>query len=120
MIVRPPPLEMSKQLWSLLGSGPGTSCERCHAMTDGQVYPFNKGSIQPSREAHPLQGSLESGLGPQAHHVGHPNQLASPVTFLHLAVDQARRHLPSAHIAPATTQREPLAKVGRESREVEI
>jgi hypothetical protein len=51
VILGTPPLEMGEQVWELLRSGPGTACQRCHSMTDGQVHPFNKGSIQPSREA---------------------------------------------------------------------
>src|SRR5215467_6192105 len=52
--------------------------------------------------------------------MGHPNQLAPSVAFLHLTVDQLRCHLPLAHVAPATTHLEPLAKVGRERIKVEI
>jgi hypothetical protein len=48
------------------------------------------------------------------------HQLAPPVAFFHLAVDQARFHLPSTHVTPSTTQCEPLAKVGRESIEIQI
>ena len=51
VIIGSPPLEMGEQVWGLLGSGPGTACQRCNPMTDGQVHPFNKGSIQPSRKA---------------------------------------------------------------------
>jgi len=48
------------------------------------------------------------------------NQLAPPIAFLHLAVDQASRHLPLAHIAPAMAEGEPLTKVSGERIEVEI
>jgi hypothetical protein len=40
--------------------------------------------------------------------------------FLHLAIDQAWFHLPPAHAAPSSTQREPLTKVGREGIEIQI
>jgi hypothetical protein len=40
--------------------------------------------------------------------------------FLHLAVDQAWRHLPSAPVASSTTRGKPLAKVGGESIKVAI
>jgi len=40
--------------------------------------------------------------------------------FFHLAVDQARRHLPSAHVAPVATDLEPLTEVSRERIEVEV
>src|SRR5690242_15247333 len=71
-------------------------------------------------EAQPLQGGCESLLGSQAHHRRDANQLASAVAFLHLTVDQAWLYLPLARVAPSTTQREPLAKVGRERIKVEI
>src|SRR5262249_17040980 len=38
----------------------------------------------------------------------------------HLAIDQAWFHLPPAHVAPSSTQREPLTKVGREGIEIQI
>src|SRR5215470_11534147 len=47
-------------------------------------------------------------------------QLAPPVAFLHLAVDQSRCHLPLAHVAPSANHLEPLTKVGRERIKVEI
>ena len=49
-----------------------------------------------------------------------PNQLAPPVAFLHLAVDQPRCHLPLAHVAPALTHLKPPSKMSRERIEVEI
>ncbi len=52
--------------------------------------------------------------------MGDPYQLAPPVAFLPLAVDQAWLYLPPAHVAPATTSCEPLTKVGCEGIEVEI
>ena len=48
------------------------------------------------------------------------HQLAPPVACVHLAVDQARRHLPLAHGVPWATQLEPLTEVSREGIEVEI
>ena len=89
-------------------------------MTDGQIHPFDKSGIESSRESHPLQGDFEICLCSEAHHVRDPHQLAPPVAFFHLAVDQTRRHLPLAHVPPSTTQREPLAKVGREGIEVQV
>ncbi len=52
--------------------------------------------------------------------MGHPNQLASSVAFLHLAIDQASRHLPLAHDPPATTFCDPVAKMSRQGIEVEV
>jgi hypothetical protein len=89
-------------------------------MLDGQVDPFNEGGVQPSRQGQSLQGVLESGLCPQTHHVYDARQLAPPVAFFHLAVDQARSHLPSAYVAPSTSLFAPCPKMSRESIEVEI
>jgi hypothetical protein len=115
-----PPLQMGQKLWGRLGRRPAATSQCRSAMADRQIDPFDESGVQPSREAEFLQGGLKSGLCPQAHHVRHPNQLAPPGALLHLAVNQARRHLPSAHVAPSTTQREPLANVGCEGREVQI
>jgi hypothetical protein len=52
--------------------------------------------------------------------VHHAHQLAPSVAFLHLAVDQAWLHLPSAPVASSTTQGKPLAKVGGERIKVAI
>ena len=89
-------------------------------MTDAQIHPFNEGGVQPSREAHPLQGTRESSLCPKAHYRRDLNQLASPVAFLHLAIDQASRHLPPTCYSPLMTHLKPLAKMGREGIEVQI
>jgi hypothetical protein len=45
------------------------------------------------------------------------NQLAPPVAFLHLPVDQLRCHLPPEYFPASTTNLEPLAKVGSEGIE---
>jgi len=50
-------------------------------MADGQVHPFNKGRIQPSREAYHLQGKWEVFRCSEPHHVRHSNQLTSLVAF---------------------------------------
>ena len=89
-------------------------------MADRQIHPLDKSGIQPSREAHPLQGGLESGLCPQTHHVCDPNQLAPPVAFFHLAVDQTSRHLPLTQVPASTAHLEPVSKMGRQRVEVEI
>jgi hypothetical protein len=54
MIVGTPPLQMSQELWSLLGRGPRTSCERCHSVTDGQIHPLDTSGVQSPRKTHPL------------------------------------------------------------------
>ncbi len=120
MIIRSPPLQIGQQLWSLLGSGPGPSCERSHSVTDRQIHPFDKSGIEPSCEAHPLQGDLEICLCSKPHHMGHPHQLASPVAFFHLAIDQARRHLPPEHFPPSTYHFSPLSKMSGQGIKVEI
>ncbi len=95
MIVSSPPFQVGQQLWGLLGRGPGATCQRCYPMSDGQIHPFNTSGVQPSREAQSQQGDLESGVCPKAHHMRDPYQLPPSVTFFHLAIDQARRYLPS-------------------------
>jgi hypothetical protein len=43
-------------------------------------------------------------------------KLASPVAFLHLARDQACRHVPLGHFPASTNHFKPLAKMGRETQ----
>src|SRR5690242_3018274 len=54
------------------------------------------------------------------HHVYNARQLTPPVAFLHLAVDQARRYLPSAYVSPSTSLFPPCPKMSREGIKVEI
>ncbi len=115
MIRSPPPFQVNQQLWGLLSGRPGAACERCHAMSDRQIDPFNEGGVQPSREAQSLQGVLESGPCPQAHHVCDAHELTPPVVFLYLPVDQLRCHLPLAYSPPSLDYFKPLAKMGREA-----
>ena len=110
-----PPFKMGEEMWGGLGAGPGAARQSCHPMADGQIHSLHTSGVQLSREAEVLQRDPESGLCPKAHHVRDPNQLAPAIAFFHLAVDQAGRHLPLAHVAPATTLMEPLAKVSREA-----
>ena len=49
-----------------------------------------------------------------------PNQLAPPVAFLHLTIDQARCHLPLTHVPASTISYEPVSKMGREGIEIQI
>ncbi len=49
-----------------------------------------------------------------------PNQLAPSVAFLHLAVDQPRRHLPLASMPSLAINLEPVSKMGCESIEIQI
>jgi hypothetical protein len=49
-----------------------------------------------------------------------PQQLTAPVAFLHLAIGQARCHLPLAHVPPSATHLEPVSKMGREGVEIGI
>ena len=51
MIVRAPPLQMSEQVWGLLRRCPGTTSQRGYCMADRQIHPFDKGGVEPSREA---------------------------------------------------------------------
>ncbi len=64
-------------------------------MADSQIHPFDKSGVQPTREAQPLQAGRDICLCPQAHHVGHPNQLAPKVS----SFSPDRR---SAPLPPAT------------------
>jgi hypothetical protein len=54
MVVRAPPLQMSQQVWGLLKSGPGPSCESCHAMADGEIHALNESGVESSREVEVL------------------------------------------------------------------
>src|SRR2546429_148528 len=89
-------------------------------MTHRQIHLFDKRRVQPSREAYPLQDDLEIGWCPEAHHVRDPNQPAPLIAFFHLAIDQARRHLPLLHLPSSTTHLEPLTEVSRQRIEVEV
>ena len=53
---------------------------------------------------------------PQPHHVSHPNQLAPPVIFLDLAVDQTCLHLPPTLVPPSASLFSPFPKMRREPR----
>ncbi len=120
MRVGSPPFQVGQQLWGGLRRGPGSTRRRRSSMTDSQIDLLDKSGVQPSREALPLQGERENCLFPETHHVRDPQQLAPTVAFLHLAVYQARLHLPSAHFPPSMIQREPLSKMGRESIKVQV
>src|SRR5947209_19436552 len=50
----------------------------------------------------------------------HAYQLAPPVAFFHLAVDQTWLHPPPAHSAPALTHLEPLPKMSGQCIKVQI
>ena len=89
-------------------------------ISDGQVHTLDKGGIELSREAYRLQGTCEIFLGPQPHHVRHLNHLPPSVAFFHLAVEQARCHLPPAYLAPSSTHLSPLSKMSREGIKVQI
>jgi hypothetical protein len=58
MGVGSPPLQMGQQLWSLLGSGPSTSCKRCHPITDSQIHPLDESGVHPSGETEPEASCL--------------------------------------------------------------
>ncbi len=120
MIVGAPPLQMSQELWSLLGSGPGPSRERCHPVSDGQIHPLDERRVQPSRETQSLQGDGEICQCPQAHYRRDAHQLAPPVAFLHLTVDQLRCHLPLECFPSSATHLSPLSKMGREGIKVQV
>ena len=68
----------------------------------------------------PCKAARISVLCSKAHHVRDPYQLAPPVAFLHLAVDQPRCYLPLLHFPPSLSHLEPLTKMGCQSIEVHI
>ncbi|HLX57676.1 MAG TPA: hypothetical protein VKR83_11680 [Ktedonobacteraceae bacterium] len=41
MVVHAPPLEVSEQLWGLLGRGPRATSQRGYPMADGQIHSLN-------------------------------------------------------------------------------
>ena len=120
MIIGSLPFQVGQQLWGGLRRGPGAACQRCHPMAEGQIHSLDKSGVELTRETQSPQGNCESRLCPKAHHVRDPHQLASPVAFFHLAVDQTCRHLPLACCAPSTTSCEPVSKMGREGIEVQV
>jgi hypothetical protein len=48
------------------------------------------------------------------------HELASPVAFLHLTVDQLGRHLPPEDFSPSATHLKPVSEMGRQSIEIDI
>jgi len=120
VVIGSPPLQMGQQVRGLLGCGPGATCQGSYSMTDGQVHPLDTSRIQPSREAHRLQGTGEIFRCPQPHHLRHPNQLTPPVTFLHLPVDEPRCYLPPTHVLTSPTDLYPLSKMGGQCIEIQI
>jgi hypothetical protein len=89
-------------------------------MTDREVEPLNKSGIESSRETESLQSGFEGRACSQAHHVRDPNQLAPLVAFLHLALDQARFHLPPASMPSSATSLEPVSKMGGQRIKVQV
>src|SRR5215467_1613036 len=68
----------------------------------------------------PCKQARISVLCPQSHYVRDPHQLAPLVSFLHLTIDQARRHLPLASLPSFATHLEPLSKMSRQRIKVKI
>jgi len=84
-------------------------------MTDSEIHPLDKSSVQSSRETQSRPGDCESGACPKAHHVRDPHQLAPPVDFLHLTIYQLCCYLPLVHFPASTKHFKPLAKMSRET-----
>jgi hypothetical protein len=57
---------------------------------------------------------------PQTHYLRDARQLASPVTFLHLTIDQLCCYLPAAGFPASATNLEPLSKMSGQRIEVQI
>ena len=87
MIIGSPPVQVSQQMGSLLGRGPGAVCQCCHSMSDAQIDALDKSGVQSSREAHPQQGHFESRLSAEAHHMRDLHELAPSVAFFYLTID---------------------------------
>jgi hypothetical protein len=68
----------------------------------------------------PCKVARISVLCPQAHDVGDPNQLAPPIAFFHLTVDQTRSHLPPEDFPPSATHLAPVSEMGGQRVEVEV
>ena len=120
MVIGSPPFQVGQEVRGRLRRGPGATRQRGYSMTDRQWSPFDKGRVEPSREAQSLSDDGESILGSQAHHVRHSHELAPLVVFLHLAIDQFFCHLPQENVPPSASQLEPVSKMGGERREVQI
>ena len=120
MIVRAPPLQMGQEVWGLLRSGPGPSCERCHPMTDGQIHPRNESGVESSGKTQSRPRAIEIRLCPEPHHRRDVHQPAPLVMFLHLPVDQIHCYLPSKGFASTTPHSSPVSKMGGERIEVHI
>src|SRR6266566_1675742 len=120
MIVSSPPFQMGQKLWGLLSRGPSATCQSCHPMTDGEIHPLDKSGVQPSREAHSLQGGFESGACSKAHYMRDPHQLTPTVAFFHLTVYQPCCYSPLAHFPLSAAHLKPLSKMGRQSIEIQI
>jgi hypothetical protein len=120
MVVGPPPFQMGEQGRRLLCCRPGATSQRRSSMSHCQIHSFNERRVQPPREAQSLQGGLESVFCSKTHDVRDANQLASPLEFFHLAREQTSRHLPLSHDPPAMTSCDPVAKMGREGRAVQV
>ena len=115
MVVGSPPFQVGEQAWRLLCRGPGATRQRCHRVSDRQIPAFNKSRVQPPRKTQSLSAGCESLLCAQTHHVRDFDELTPPVAFFHLAVDQARRHLPPEDFAPSTSHVAPLPKMSGEA-----
>ena len=111
-----PPFQMRQQLWGWLRRGPRATCQGCSPMTDSEIHPLDKSSVQSSRETQSRPGDRESGACPQAPHVRDPHQLAPPGDVLHLTIDQLCCHLPLGHFPPSTKHFKPLANMSRETQ----
>jgi hypothetical protein len=74
VVIDSPPFQVGQEVWGRLRRGPGSTSQRGYSMTDSQMHPFDKGRVEPSREAKSLQDDGESILGSQTHHVRHSHE----------------------------------------------
>ncbi len=48
MIGSAPPLQLSQELWGLLGRGPRATRQRSYPMADGQIDPLDESGVESS------------------------------------------------------------------------
>jgi hypothetical protein len=118
MIVGLPPLQMSLQMGSLPGGGPGAPSQSGHAAADRQRSPLDKGRVHSSGEAQPLQRFPEGWLCSRPDDVLDPHEPASSVALLDLPIHQTSCHFPLPHFPPAPTCLDPGPKMSGEGVEI--
>lgn len=100
--------------------GPGATSESGHAAADRQIHALDKRRVHSSGEAQLLQRPPEGWLCSQSDHLPDLHQFASPITLLHLPIEQACRHLPLPHLPSALRSLDPGLNMSCERVEIGI